>query len=576
MRAFSPNCTLPDHALFVSSCNIRGTLDIVWSCLSILVLCTWTVLHLNVPQQSEVSGFRPRTVRTVSRLWHKVRWMLWNILAPEWNLGKAYADYVAVERLYSRSKSNELDDETWKRAEWSRTKIYLANMGGFNIRFDGEHSLNHNFQTDSCRLHVVKSETKRTAQLSHEPTADQSSENHTDRSKSNPLESSELYATTNNPTKSKNLLSDNKPEPVPDHVHKRIRDRVDSGFFHECFEADAKKALRLLGEIDWCVNDHNRSIALDALSRLHMTYFKGSAKSIFRGNPDAWLCNLRVLCGSTWVVDANQLRLARKYGIIDRLPEISDDQLDDLNKGDIFFKIVALGQITWLIIQLGTRLGQGQPTTQLEVLTLAFAISSILTYALLFNKPRNIETSISVAAARYPIAEEMIDLATAGPEAFGIMDSLRRDGTMKTSGRLGLRIENDCTHMGTQGKVLLGGAAALALFGALHCIAWNFDYPSRAEQMIWRVCAVVTAAAGPLFLVASLPVVGFALLKKRAKHKAWALPFLWLFNGCTYAYIGIMVAARIIVIVEVLRSLAYQPAGTFVTTEWPANLPHIG
>lgn len=38
---------------------------------------------------------------------------------------------------------------------------------------------------------------------------------------------------------------------------------------------------------------------------------------------------------------------------------------------------------------------------------------------------------------------------------------------------------------------LLGTSSiAGALFGAAHCLAWNLDFPSRAEQIIWKIAAL--------------------------------------------------------------------------------------
>jgi hypothetical protein len=52
MKTFQPNCTFPPPGpTFVSGPNVRSTFDIVWSCLSVIILSTWSILHLNVPEQ---------------------------------------------------------------------------------------------------------------------------------------------------------------------------------------------------------------------------------------------------------------------------------------------------------------------------------------------------------------------------------------------------------------------------------------------------------------------------------------------------------------------------------------------
>jgi len=49
-RAFEPNCTSPhDYVTRVSPPPLRGTMDIIFSCFSVLLICTWAIQHLSVP-----------------------------------------------------------------------------------------------------------------------------------------------------------------------------------------------------------------------------------------------------------------------------------------------------------------------------------------------------------------------------------------------------------------------------------------------------------------------------------------------------------------------------------------------
>jgi hypothetical protein len=83
---FNPNCTSPDHSVnFVQSPGGRGTLDILWGCLFSIVACTWTILHINVPEQREGQnpGWRGDLKWMFKGFCIKLWWMLWTILAPE-------------------------------------------------------------------------------------------------------------------------------------------------------------------------------------------------------------------------------------------------------------------------------------------------------------------------------------------------------------------------------------------------------------------------------------------------------------------------------------------------------------
>jgi hypothetical protein len=53
-ETFHIQCTSPSTTVnFVSSADKRGTRDILFSCLFTIIACTWTVQHLNVPEQRE-------------------------------------------------------------------------------------------------------------------------------------------------------------------------------------------------------------------------------------------------------------------------------------------------------------------------------------------------------------------------------------------------------------------------------------------------------------------------------------------------------------------------------------------
>ena len=119
-QTFQPECTLPPPGTnYVSGPNTRSTLSILWNCLSIVVLCTWTIQHLNVP------GLRPEPKHYGQKLWWqmvdattKLKWMILTILIPEYLIGRALGDWL-VARAIRRSFG------------WGTVGAYMANMGYF-------------------------------------------------------------------------------------------------------------------------------------------------------------------------------------------------------------------------------------------------------------------------------------------------------------------------------------------------------------------------------------------------------------------------------------------------------------
>jgi hypothetical protein len=79
--------------------------------------------------------------------------------------------------------------------------------------------------------------------------------------------------------------------------------------------------------------------------------------------------------------------------VIDQLPDIPLAEITDRSKSDIFSKILTLNQITWLAVGLLVRAIRHYAVSQLEILTLAFAASTLLTYLFCWDKPQDVMTA---------------------------------------------------------------------------------------------------------------------------------------------------------------------------------------
>lgn len=130
---FDTTCTTPNVTTnFVSSPDSRGTLDILWSCLFTIIACTWTIQHLNVPE--ERNGTDPGWIGDIKwglkRTWASAKWMIVTMLAPELVLSKAWEDLVVAQSDLKALQKLAGEDGT----EWTVTHSLFANMGGFIIR----------------------------------------------------------------------------------------------------------------------------------------------------------------------------------------------------------------------------------------------------------------------------------------------------------------------------------------------------------------------------------------------------------------------------------------------------------
>ncbi|GKZ55575.1 hypothetical protein AnigIFM49718_000652 [Aspergillus niger] len=130
---FHTNCTLPpQHTSFVTAPNTRGTLQILWSSLFTILACTWTVLHLNVPEyvpKPEIKDFKNWLEWMVDKYQHPTKWFLLTVFAPEIPFAKYWDDQVRAHSLFYHYEA------VFGKRNWTRTHVLFANMGGFALRY---------------------------------------------------------------------------------------------------------------------------------------------------------------------------------------------------------------------------------------------------------------------------------------------------------------------------------------------------------------------------------------------------------------------------------------------------------
>lgn len=112
------NCRLG----WVSQPNQRGTIDIIWSCFLVLFVGVWTVVHLNIPAQSD---------KRWDKLLRKARWSTMAICAPE--LMSLFASMQWSSARDSVKEMHEIGDNHWTIAHG-----FYANMGGFMLKSQDE------------------------------------------------------------------------------------------------------------------------------------------------------------------------------------------------------------------------------------------------------------------------------------------------------------------------------------------------------------------------------------------------------------------------------------------------------
>lgn len=204
--------------------------------------------------------------------------------------------------------------------------------------------------------------------------------------------------------------------------------------------------------------------------------------------------------------------------------------IKDKSKQDWLAKILAAIQILQLILTQITRRIQGLKFSQIETVTLSFAICGVLIYCVNFHKPQNIERpeqlklEANVSNGVSPGKATTSGTGVSPEQATEIQNdkpSSSFDSTYDSFWAIMLnkqhvsvrlnsfkqqkapRIPNDSitpykgSNEAHPAVYLL--ALASGLFSAIHAIAWDFEFPTRVEKLLWHVATAVSAAS---------PVVG--------------------------------------------------------------------
>ncbi|KAJ2980096.1 hypothetical protein NQ176_g2844 [Zarea fungicola] len=196
-------------------------------------------------------------------------------------------------------------------------------------------------------------------------------------------------------------------------------------------------------------------------------------------------------------------------------------------------------QFLQLALMLIARKGHGRPFSQLEAVTLGFAICDSVDYLLFMYKQQRVERGLALdtPGTKYDINfahktydrfwdvlknDTVNDHSTTVPQSRH--DSPALPTNMVTPPQ---RITNDNVARSSNGFAhpgLLLLAVASALFGPLHAIAWDFEFPSAFEKTMWRV-VMVTAAASPFL---GLPAVLLAQWTRSCGNGHGFINYRWL------------------------------------------------
>ncbi|KAI9685715.1 MAG: hypothetical protein M1822_004275 [Bathelium mastoideum] len=320
-----------------------------------------------------------------------------------------------------------------------------------------------------------------------------------------------------------------------------------------------KRNVSSMGNVLWKQDEHLFGVVKEVqIPETNLLRFK-----------NMWQKSLTNMGTDTWPLDAEQLYLCRKMGLIRKLPDISEEDIKDRSKSDFLVEAIAVTQLLWFCIQLIGRAVEHLAITQLEIFVLAFATCSALTYLLHLKKPKDIMNPYYISAVRYPTSKEVYTIASRGSVDFGLVQKYQC-----VSGNAIHRCLDNVDQRDIFALLSLGSSS---LFGALHLLAWNFHFPTNVELWLWRVASLYITIA-PLFGSGTIVPVVTAVRHgaPRGLFKIRIRAAMVKLNISVVLFFGVLFTlCRVFILAEALRTLGYLEPSAFTQT-WSVNLPHIG
>ncbi|ESK85189.1 hypothetical protein Moror_17156 [Moniliophthora roreri MCA 2997] len=278
---------------------------------------------------------------------------------------------------------------------------------------------------------------------------------------------------------------------------------------------------------------------------------------------------------------------------------ITEDEIKDRSHTDFITKSIALIQTTWLILQVAARAAEHLAITELEIITVGFALLNFGTYIFWWNKPLRVQYPIRVTWQQQELDAsqlkkddggcmktiqkgftEILDYICNEPFANGVplafqlillplwmtWNIISRSIDLFSDGSYTDEFPTRLEEVPPQFYITVYSIAAA--FGAIHCIPWSFQFPTYGEQLLWQICAVAVAAA-PI-------VMGCVYWWQK---KLWDVTPDWLialiFSTASQPII-FYIFCRLTLIILTLTALRDLSPSAYQTVQWITFVPHIG
>ncbi|KAI0041631.1 hypothetical protein FA95DRAFT_673655 [Auriscalpium vulgare] len=248
----------------------------------------------------------------------------------------------------------------------------------------------------------------------------------------------------------------------------------------------------------------------------------------------------------------------------------TEDEIQALGQADALSKGLAVLQTLWFVVQCIARRAAGLPITQLEVMTLAYTSITVAMYLAWWSKPLNVGGPIHFIGT-------LPDITT-----HHMWDGLLHFVSLVIGDQ---DYEIDMRHVSGVPAFYGGGPGdnyeniradalsvfAAMVFGAIHCVAWHYAFPSDIDATVWRVSSV-TITAFPtlvfLYLLWEFSPLGDV---NRVDFVVDNIALMELFTLFATVY----VLTRLILLSLAFTTLRALPAEAYQSVQWTHFIPHL-
>jgi hypothetical protein len=247
-----------------------------------------------------------------------------------------------------------------------------------------------------------------------------------------------------------------------------------------------------------------------------------------------------------------------------------EEEIRDRSKSHWLVKAIVLVQALWFVSQCIARGFEKLPTTELEIVTFGYMVINVGVFIAWWDKPRNVDRPIRVF--QKPTEQYSADPVDCyGEVILAIM------GSQDTCVELHKRTKVPMFYAGNpDGEEGIAGIIALivsVVFGAIHCIAWSFDFGSHTEQLLWRISSIAITTVPVLLFLAF--VVVFLMIPDSPQINLFRTTMLCLGFAAIALLALSYVAARLTTLVLAFMNLASLPPGVLQAVHWTTLIPHL-